>query len=91
VIPALCNVACVQKSWPALAKRSTRDQVIWLQQHLAAGDPSVKIDGRFSSATSNALKAFQRAKGLPGTGETDAATWTAVLAQPLRLVRWAAR
>jgi hypothetical protein len=90
-MPAPPPVAAPDPGWPALAMGSTGDQVIWLQQHLAAADPSVKIDGRFSSATSNALKAFQRAKGLPGDGETDAATWRAVLAQPLRLVRWAAR
>jgi len=81
-------VAAPDPGWPALAKGTTGDQVVWLQQHLAASDSSVKIDGRFSAATSNALKAFQRANGLPASGETDGATWAAVLAQPLRLVRW---
>ena len=86
--PAPPPVVAPDPGWPALAKGTTGDQVVWLQQHLAASTPSIKIDGRFSAATSNALKAFQRANGLPASGETDGATWAAVLAQPLRLVRW---
>jgi len=86
--PAPARVVAPDPGWPVLAKGTTGDQVVWLQQHLAAGDPSLKIDGRFSAATSNALKSFQRANGLPASGETDGATWAAVLARPLRLVRW---
>lgn len=86
--PAPAPAAAPDPGWPMLATGSGGDQVVWLQQHLAASNPSVKIDGRFTAATSNALKAFQRSKGLPASGETDAATWAAVLAQPLRLVRW---
>ena len=76
--------------WPALTKGSTGDQVIWLQQHLASADPSVALDGRFTAATQNALKAFQTARGLAPTGATDAATWQALLAVPLRPVDWTA-
>ena len=65
--------------WPALELKSSGDQVIWLQMHLAAFDPSVSIDGKFSSGTGAALKAFQAAKGLPVTGETDALTWQRLL------------
>jgi len=86
--PAPGAAAAPDPGWPALAEGASGDQVIWLQQHLAAGNPSVNIDGRFSAATKSALKAFQQSKGLPASGETDAATWVAVLAQPLRLVRW---
>lgn len=76
--------------WPALDKGSSGDQVIWMQQHLASADPAVAIDGKFSAATKTSLKAFQTARGIAATGETDAATWQALLALPLRPVDWAA-
>ncbi len=50
-----------------------------LQQQLnAVGGPRVAITGRFDAATQTAVKAFQTAKGLPATGETDAATHKAL-------------
>ncbi len=61
-----------------------------MQQHLASADPSVVIDGKFTAATQASLQAFQTARGLPPTGETDAATWQALLAEPLRPVDWTA-
>ena len=76
--------------WPALDEGSTGDQVIWLQQHLAAADPSVAVDAKFTAATKAALQAFQTARGLEATGETDAATWQALLTLPLRPVDWTA-
>ncbi|MFP5364144.1 MAG: peptidoglycan-binding domain-containing protein [Thermoleophilia bacterium] len=76
--------------WPALSRGSTGDQVIWLQQHLASADPAVALDGRFTVATESALKAFQSARGLAPTGETDAATWQALLTLALRPVDWTA-
>jgi peptidoglycan hydrolase-like protein with peptidoglycan-binding domain len=47
-----------------------------LQQQLNAigAAPRVPITGRFDAATEAAVKAFQTSKGLPATGETDAAT-----------------
>jgi len=76
--------------WPALNKGSSGDQVIWMQQHLASANPSVAVDGKFSAATQDALKAFQTARGLAPTGETDAATWQALLTAALRPVDWTA-
>ena len=76
--------------WPALDQGATGDQVIWLQQHLASADPSVALDGKFTAATKAALQAFQAARGLNATGETDAATWQALLTVPLRVVDWTA-
>ena len=68
--------------------RSTRappaTRSIWLQQHLASADPAVALDGKFSAATKASLQAFQTARGLAATGETDAATWQALLALPVR-------
>ncbi|HVW18838.1 MAG TPA: peptidoglycan-binding domain-containing protein [Solirubrobacteraceae bacterium] len=86
--PAPALGAVTDPGWPLLRSGSKGDEVVWLQQHLAAGDPTLKIDGRFSAATESAVEAFQTAHGLPATGQTDADTWRAVVAQPLSLVRW---
>jgi hypothetical protein len=88
--PGPAPVISADPGWPALSTGSTGDQVIWLQQHLASADPSVALDGRFSAATKAAVQAFQTARGLPPTGETDAATWQALLTVPLRPVDWTA-
>jgi hypothetical protein len=88
--PAPAPVVLPDPGWPALNRGSTGDQVIWMQQHLASADPSVPVDGRFTAATQAALQAFQTARGLPPTGETDAATWQALLTVPLRSVDWTA-
>jgi peptidoglycan hydrolase-like protein with peptidoglycan-binding domain len=77
--------------WPPLAKGSKGDQVVWLQQHLASFDPAVTVTSTFDAATLTALTNFQSAKGLPVTGETDAATWQAVLALPPQPVTWTRR
>ncbi|HEV7807665.1 MAG TPA: peptidoglycan-binding domain-containing protein [Solirubrobacteraceae bacterium] len=91
-LPAPAAVALSDPGWPLLKLGSRGDQVIWLQQHLASYDPTVEIQagGRFTAATDAALRAFQTARGLPATGATDAATWLAVLALPLRPVDWIA-
>ncbi len=88
--PAPAPAVLPDPGWPALNKGSSGDQVIWLQQHLASVDPAVALDGRFSAATQDALKAFQTTRGLPPTGATDAATWQALLTVPLRPVDWTA-
>lgn len=40
--------------------------------------PTLTIDGVFGDATENAVRAFQRANGLPETGIVDEATWNAL-------------
>ncbi|HEY3019588.1 MAG TPA: peptidoglycan-binding domain-containing protein [Solirubrobacteraceae bacterium] len=72
---------------PIVLRRGARgDQVAWLQQHLA-----VRITSRFDTATETALRAFQLGRGLVPSGQTDAATWQAVLAGEPPAVRWTAR
>jgi len=88
--PVPAPVVSADPGWPALSTGSTGDQVVWMQQHLASADPAVALDGKFSAATKSALQAFQTARGLAPTGETDAATWQALLAVPLRPVDWTA-
>lgn len=77
--------------WPLLRLKSRGDQVIWLQQHLSSEDPTVPVDGVFADSTDQALRGFQTRRGLPATGETDAATWQALLALPVRAVDWGAQ
>ncbi|MEA2381031.1 MAG: hypothetical protein QOH72_1002 [Solirubrobacteraceae bacterium] len=89
--PAPAPIALADPGWPPLAVKSKGDEVLWLQQHLVAFSPTLPIDGTFSTATAQALAAFQSARGLPATGETDPATWQAVLALPLTPVDWVAR
>ncbi len=88
--PAEAPVVAADPGWPALDQGSSGDQVIWLQQHLASADPAVALDGKFSAATKASLQAFQTARGLAVTGETDAATWQALLTLPLRPIDWTA-
>ena len=42
--------------------------------------PQVLPDGIYDSSTAQAVRAFQRAYGLPDTGETDTATWDRIAA-----------
>jgi hypothetical protein len=88
--PPPAAVAVPDPGWPALDKGSSGDQVLWMQQHLASADPSTVVDGKFSAATQAALKAFQAARGLAPTGETDAATWQALRTLAPRPVDWTA-
>jgi peptidoglycan hydrolase-like protein with peptidoglycan-binding domain len=83
-------VALPDPGWPALRRGASGDEVVWLQQHLVSADPSVVVDGKFTALTEAALRTFQLARALPPTGATDAATWEALLALPLRAVDWTA-
>lgn len=81
-------VALPDPGWPALSRGKTGDEVIWMQQHLVSAVPTVVVDGTFSALTEAALQTFQAARGLPVTGQTDAATWEALLSLPLQPVDW---
>jgi Putative peptidoglycan binding domain len=89
--PPPAPVALADPGWPTLAKGSKGDEVIWLQQHLAAYAPTLPITGTFGASTTQVLAAFQAARGLPPSGETDPVTWQAVLGLPLVPVDWTAR
>jgi hypothetical protein len=68
------------QDWPLLKKGSKGDETVWMQQHLAAADPTTPTTGTFDAATDAALRNFQTQRGFPVTGTTDAATWQALLA-----------
>jgi peptidoglycan hydrolase-like protein with peptidoglycan-binding domain len=63
-----------------LKKGSKGDETLWMQQHLAATDPTTPTTGTFDAATDTALRNFQTQRGIPVTGTTDAATWQGLLA-----------
>ena len=89
--PAPAPAAMPDPGWPALGKGAKGDEVVWLQQHLAARDPSVAVNGTFDNHTDASLRAFQTSGGLPATGTTDAATWQAVLKLAPMAVDWTTR
>jgi Putative peptidoglycan binding domain len=78
----------VTQSWPVLAQHARGDQVVWLQEYLAAAEPQTPINGIFDAATVSALEAFQLSRGLPPTGVADASTWPALLALTPIPVQW---
>jgi hypothetical protein len=86
--PVPAAAAPPDPGWPALKLKAKGDEVIWLQEHLASADASVTIDGQFGAVTDTALRNFQAAHAIPATGVTDAATWQALLALPVRSVDW---
>jgi len=75
-------------SFPELSKGGKGDQVLWLQEHLAAAEPEQETTGVFGSQTTANLKAFQTAHAIPASGVADAATWTALLALAPVAVDW---
>lgn len=88
--PPPAAAAIPEPGWPALARGSKGDQVVWLQEHLRPTYPTVPIDGVFGSSTADAVSAVQTAHGLPATGQTDADTWAQVLALPMQSQDWVA-
>lgn len=78
----------VAQSWPVLAQHARGDQVVWLQEYLAAAEPQTPVNGIFDAATVSALEAFQLSRGLPPTGVADASTWPALLALTPIPVQW---
>jgi hypothetical protein len=75
-------------TYPELAKGSKGDEVLWMQEHLAAAEPSQETTGLFAAQTQANLEAFQTSQGLPVSGTTDAATWAALLALSPVEVKW---
>jgi len=78
----------VATAWPVLRLHSRGDQVVWMQQYLAAAEPQTPTTGVFDAATQAALEAFQLAHGLPATGVADAATWPVLLTLTPVAIQW---
>ena len=75
-------------SYPELSKGNKGDQVLWLQEHLAAAEPSQETTGSFGAQTTANLEAFQTSRGLEANGVATAATWADLLALAPVAVQW---
>jgi peptidoglycan hydrolase-like protein with peptidoglycan-binding domain len=75
-------------TYPELSKGSKGDQVLWLQEHLAAAEPSQETTGTFGTQTTADLEAFQTSKGITASGVAEASTWAALLALTPVAVHW---
>jgi hypothetical protein len=73
---------------PELAQGRRSDQVLWMQEHLAAAIPAQATTGIFDATTAANLRAFQSAHSIAPSGVTDAPTWAALLALPTVTVSW---
>jgi peptidoglycan hydrolase-like protein with peptidoglycan-binding domain len=78
----------VSNAWPQLRLHARGDQVVWMQEYLAAAEPQTPTNGIFDTATQSALEAFQVSHGLPVTGVADAATWPELLALTPIPIQW---
>jgi peptidoglycan hydrolase-like protein with peptidoglycan-binding domain len=67
------------------------DPVLWMQEHLASAVPSQPTTGIFEATTAANLAQFQTVHGIAPSGETEAATWQALLALPPVAVNWTGR
>ncbi len=85
------------QQWPLLKAGangkvgSKGDVVVWAQQHLAGAGEPLTIDGEYGPGTATAVSDYQTAKGLPVTGQVDAATWPVLLSETPLAVDWVAR
>ena len=75
-------------SWSELGEGSKGDPVLWMQEHLAAAIPTQETTGIFNAATKTNLEQFQSAHGIAPSGDTEAATWQALLALTPVAVDW---
>ena len=80
----------VATDYPLLSLNAKGDPVLWMQEHLATAEPSTPTSGIFDATTQSALTSFQTAHGLPPSGQTDSATWQALLALAPTPVDWTA-
>jgi peptidoglycan hydrolase-like protein with peptidoglycan-binding domain len=87
---ATLTVPSPEATSPLLHEGDKGDQVLWMQEHLAAAVPTQATSGTFDSSTAANLQSFQTAHGIPASGETDANTWAALLALTPVAVDWTA-
>jgi peptidoglycan hydrolase-like protein with peptidoglycan-binding domain len=74
--------------YPEVHSGSKGDEVLWLQEHLAAAISTQETTGVFSAQTKANLISFQSAHALPPTGVAEPATWQALLALQPVAVDW---
>ncbi|GIF14780.1 peptidoglycan-binding domain-containing protein [Actinoplanes teichomyceticus] len=67
--------------WPTTRQGSTRHPVPTLQYLLRSHGHTVTVDGVFGAQTGDAVRAYQRTRGLPDNGIVGAETWLALIAE----------
>jgi Putative peptidoglycan binding domain len=73
---------------PRLKRGSRGDLVVWAQQHLVSAGHDLPVTGFFGKLTRAAVRALQRAHGLPADGAIGTDTWRLLLAFEPYPVRW---
>ncbi len=75
---------------PVVQAGSRGDMVVWLQQHLVGARYDIPINGIFGGKSRQALRQFQKSRGLEPDGVAGTQTWNRLLkVQPVR-VKWSA-
>jgi hypothetical protein len=74
--------------WPTLKQGSKGDLVVRAQELLVGSGQNIPVTGSYLSATATAVRNFQTYNHLPVTGIIDAATWPALITQPVASVAW---
>lgn len=67
--------------WPTTRQGATNHPVPMLQYLLLAHGHTVTVDGVFGAQTSDAVRAYQRAKNLPDDGVVGPQTWRALIVE----------
>ena len=76
-------------TYPELTKGSKGDQVLWLQEHLAAAIPSQETTGNFGTPDDRPTSRPSRPRtGIEPSGVATAQTWAALLALAPVAVNW---
>jgi len=74
--------ACASGGYPVLKHGSVGNYVLVLQDSLnSRGFSTNGIDGVFGNGTTNAVKAFQRSRGLGADGIVGCGTWTRLMSE----------
>ncbi|MDO5287237.1 MAG: peptidoglycan-binding protein [Actinomycetia bacterium] len=78
--PQSCSTVSLS-SYPLVDKGDKGTSVTTAQCYLRANGYAIEVDGVFGAKTTEAVKAFQKAKGLKVDGKVGKHTWTALLSQ----------
>jgi hypothetical protein len=87
--PVPATAPPVTPAYPALARGSHGDAVVWAQEHLLSAGQPLKVNGKYDAPTEQAVRNFQTAGAVPVNGQVDLATWPLLLRYPPATVDWA--
>lgn len=75
---------------PVVGPGSRGDMVVWLQQHLVGARYDIPVNGVYGAKTRQALRQFQRSRGLEVDGVAGTQTWNRLLKVRPARVKWSA-